>query len=161
VIDINRERCLCFFSSTTTMGPLFLRLLTLTLALQAYAACDNYGTQNGSTCICPPGVGGTDCSVPTCGGTLYDGPTRPLSEPANGARYGNSSACTCSNGWTGVGCNGMIANVRLRNAHRYLSLYLQSVHPQVLVLQHIPAILAPQLPSWVQCPRISRCVLSG
>ncbi|KIM28831.1 hypothetical protein M408DRAFT_68953 [Serendipita vermifera MAFF 305830] len=82
---------------------LVIWLVTATLSVNA--ACDNYGIENGANCQCPPGVGGADCSLPVCGGTLYDGPSRPVAQPANGALYGNLSACSCGDGWQGVGCN--------------------------------------------------------
>ncbi|PVG02199.1 hypothetical protein CPB86DRAFT_780630 [Serendipita vermifera] len=85
----------------------FSILLTLwpTVFRNVLAACDNYGVDIGTACTCPPGFGGTDCSLPTCGGTIYDGPSRPTLQPQNGLPYGNSSECTCPDGWGGVGCN--------------------------------------------------------
>ncbi|PVG02198.1 hypothetical protein CPB86DRAFT_751576 [Serendipita vermifera] len=82
-----------------------LLILWSTVTLNVLAACDNYGVDNGTACACPPGVGGTDCSLPTCGGTLYDGPSRQTVQPQNGALYGNLSSCACPDGWGGVGCN--------------------------------------------------------
>jgi len=95
----------------TTLIKMAARLLSLilfctTIALDVYAQCDNYGIQNGANCTCPPGVGGADCSLPVCGGTLYEGPRRPTVQPSSGALYGNLSSCTCPDGWSGVACNG-------------------------------------------------------
>ncbi|KAJ5895028.1 ABC transporter G family member [Penicillium taxi] len=56
-----------------------------------YAACNQY---NGK-CICPPGFGGDDCSLPVCG-SLADGQNRPQ-------RKGQS--CDCKDGWGGINCN--------------------------------------------------------
>src|ERR1700736_6482613 len=70
--------------------------------------CENYGTVNGSQCSCPPGFGGTTCSQPSCNGTIFDGPQRPLAPLLSGTpSYSNLSAsgCTCQSGWTGTGCN--------------------------------------------------------
>ncbi|KAG8830307.1 hypothetical protein FRC18_008288 [Serendipita sp. 400] len=85
---------------------LILSLLTVSLAIirNVKAQCDNYGVQNGTVCDCPPGVGGPQCEFPTCGGTLFD-VNRPVSRPQDGHLYGNSSSCTCPDGWTGFGCN--------------------------------------------------------
>jgi hypothetical protein len=88
------------------MRLLSLIIIWITIALNVNAQCDNYGIQNGANCTCPPGVGGSDCSLPVCGGTLYDGPSRPTIKPTNGALYGNLSSCTCPDGWNGVACNG-------------------------------------------------------
>jgi hypothetical protein len=63
--------------------------------------CENYGSQNGSSCACPPGFGGATCSQPSCGGDIFQGSLR------NSTPGGNLTAggCTCENGWTGTGCN--------------------------------------------------------
>jgi hypothetical protein len=95
-----------------------LRLLILcsTGIWNALAACDNYGVDNGTACTCPPGFGGPDCSLPACGGTLYDAYLRPTVQPQNGAVYANSSDCTCLDGWGGVGCNGAFFHLRFSTA---------------------------------------------
>ncbi|KAG8967053.1 hypothetical protein FRC03_010801 [Tulasnella sp. 419] len=69
----------------------------------AQTTCENHGAVNGSTCACPPGFGGESCSIPTCGGTSFQGSSRPLSPVING--FGNSTGCSCSDGWIGEGCN--------------------------------------------------------
>jgi hypothetical protein len=67
--------------------------------------CDNYGIRNGSSCLCPVGFGGSSCSQPGCGGTIFQGSNRPLT-PASGQLANLTAAgCSCSSGWTGVGCN--------------------------------------------------------
>ncbi|KAI0781449.1 hypothetical protein BD413DRAFT_30589 [Trametes elegans] len=64
-------------------------------------SCENYGTQNGSSCACPPGFGGPTCSQPACGGTIFQGSSRSL---ASGSPA-NLTSCACEDGWTGTGCN--------------------------------------------------------
>ncbi len=73
-------------------------------AVDMSVSCENYGTPNGTTCACPPGFGGSTCSQPACGGTIFQGSGRSL---ANGSPSANltSSGCSCDDGWTGTGCN--------------------------------------------------------
>lgn len=52
-------------------------------------------SQANGRCICPPGFGGDDCSLPLCG-SLADGNNR---SPREG------HTCECSDGWSGVNCN--------------------------------------------------------
>lgn len=70
------------------------------------SSCANYGVSNGSSCACPVGFGGSDCSQPACGGNIFQGPSRSL-VPSVGSSFPNISAasCTCQDGWTGEGCN--------------------------------------------------------
>ncbi|KAG6333232.1 hypothetical protein ID866_5855 [Astraeus odoratus] len=75
----------------------------------AAASCLNFGTassSSSSTCLCPPGFGGSNCSQPACGGTIFDGSSRSLA-PISSGGYANLTAadCSCSSGWTGTGCN--------------------------------------------------------
>lgn len=58
-----------------------------------YSLCDSDSGQ----CLCPPGFGGDDCSLPLCG-ALSDGDHR---EPPSRGQQG----CQCKAGWTGVNCN--------------------------------------------------------
>ena len=74
------------------------------------SGCSNYGSQNGSSCACPVGFGGSTCSQPACGGTIFQGTNRsltPLTNGANGTSFANLTAagCSCESGWGGVGCN--------------------------------------------------------
>ncbi|OSD02070.1 hypothetical protein PYCCODRAFT_1368085 [Trametes coccinea BRFM310] len=64
--------------------------------------CENYGVSNGTACECPPGFGGSTCSQPACGGTIFQGSSRPL---ASGSPFANLTSCSCEDGWTGTGCN--------------------------------------------------------
>ncbi|KAH9857541.1 hypothetical protein C2E23DRAFT_804715 [Lenzites betulinus] len=66
------------------------------------SSCENYGTPNGTACACPPGFGGSTCSQPGCGGTLFQGSSRAL---ASGTPFANLTSCACEDGWTGTGCN--------------------------------------------------------
>ncbi|KAF7796484.1 hypothetical protein EIP86_007661 [Pleurotus ostreatoroseus] len=70
-------------------------------------ACANYGFVNGSTCACPPGFGGSDCSLPACGGTIFQGSSRATvpTPPGNGFANLTTAGCTCEDNWDGVGCN--------------------------------------------------------
>ncbi|KAK7688928.1 hypothetical protein QCA50_007619 [Cerrena zonata] len=74
------------------------------------SGCANYGSQNGSSCACPVGFGGSTCSQPACGGNIFQGTSRsltPLSNGSNGTSFANLTAagCSCEDGWTGTGCN--------------------------------------------------------
>jgi hypothetical protein len=83
-----------------------LALGLLPLALGQTQTCFNYGTPQGSSCLCPPGYNPTgtngSCALPVCGGSLYD--------PAGAApgTFGDVKAggCVCRDGWTGPGCSG-------------------------------------------------------
>lgn len=89
------------------------RLIRLTIALgfasTALAiSCDNFGISlaNG-TCACPPGFGGKDCSLAACGGDIFQGTARSVSQSSGSSPSSNITSCGCENGWTGLGCNGM------------------------------------------------------
>ncbi|KIP10262.1 hypothetical protein PHLGIDRAFT_101348 [Phlebiopsis gigantea 11061_1 CR5-6] len=70
------------------------------------SSCTNYGTVNGSSCACPVGFGGSDCSQPACGGNIFQGANRPLVSSSGGSFPNLTSAgCLCQSGWTGEGCN--------------------------------------------------------
>lgn len=56
-----------------------------------FAPCNKYTGQ----CICPPGFGGIDCSVPECG-SLAEGENRAPRKD----KY-----CSCGDGWGGINCN--------------------------------------------------------
>lgn len=73
-------------------------------------SCENYGTPNGSSCACPPGFGGSTCSIPGCGGDIFQGAQRPLAQQSStsgGSSFANltASGCSCESGWGGFGCN--------------------------------------------------------
>ncbi|TFY60230.1 hypothetical protein EVJ58_g5288 [Rhodofomes roseus] len=67
-------------------------------------SCANYGSLNGSTCDCPTGFGGGNCSQPACGGDIFQGSGRPLADWNSGS-LPNITGCACADGWTGTGCN--------------------------------------------------------
>lgn len=107
----HRESCVTFATRSGVPGfrprslmvslHLILGLLsgsTLVLA----QSCQNHGLLQGSTCLCPPGFGGSDCSSPACGGTIFQGSNRSTA-PAPGNL--TSAGCACQDGWSGVGCN--------------------------------------------------------
>lgn len=76
--------------------------LLFSTALALAQSCQNYGLSQGSSCLCPPGFGGSDCSSPACGGTMFQGSSRrTTSSPGNLT----SAGCSCEDGWSGVGCN--------------------------------------------------------
>ncbi|KAJ7460877.1 hypothetical protein B0H11DRAFT_2057212 [Mycena galericulata] len=77
-------------------------LLLLAGLVNAQVSCDNYGVQNGSACLCPPGFGGSTCASPGCGGDIFQS-GRTLA-PQQGA-FPNITTCTCESGWGGTGCN--------------------------------------------------------
>ncbi|KAJ7168414.1 hypothetical protein C8R43DRAFT_984293 [Mycena crocata] len=85
----------------TRLG-LFLLLVGL---VNAQTSCDNYGVQNGTTCLCPTGFGGPTCASPGCGGDIFQGSRRTLA-PQQGAFPNITDAtCACGTGWSGTGCN--------------------------------------------------------
>ncbi|PPQ63344.1 hypothetical protein CVT24_006717 [Panaeolus cyanescens] len=80
--------------------------LSLLFAIGARAqSCENYGTLNGSDCACPVGFGGSTCSQPACGGTIFQGTQRSLAPPIGSFSNLTASGCACENGWVGTGCN--------------------------------------------------------
>src|SRR6266404_1316676 len=80
--------------------------LALAASARAQVTCENYGVpNNSSSCACPPGFGGATCSAPACGGNIFQGTQRPLISNASATSFGNVSTCSCSDGWTGTGCN--------------------------------------------------------
>jgi hypothetical protein len=68
-------------------------------------SCQNNGYQNGSTCACPPGFGGVNCTQPACGGNIFQGTSRPLVSASSSFPNITASNCSCQNGWSGTGCN--------------------------------------------------------
>jgi hypothetical protein len=65
--------------------------------------CSNFGVFNGSSCVCPPGFGGANCSSLACGGNIFQGSSRNVISTSPGNL--TSSSCGCEAGWTGTGCN--------------------------------------------------------
>lgn len=71
-------------------------------------SCSNYGVVNGSSCACPVGFGGPDCSQLGCGGNIFQGSNRSLTSPPTSPNtFANftTAGCSCETGWTGTGCN--------------------------------------------------------
>ncbi|KAK0227794.1 hypothetical protein IW262DRAFT_1347231 [Armillaria fumosa] len=85
---------------------LFLPLFVSFTALSVAQSCENAGVVNGSSCDCPTGFGGSNCSQPACGGNIFQGTDRSLT-PINSNGFANLTAagCSCQSGWTGTGCN--------------------------------------------------------
>lgn len=80
-----------------------LSFVNLALAI----SCDNFGAQQANgTCSCPPGFGGTDCSLAACGGNIFQGASRTDAQVSTTFPFSNVTACACESGWGGVGCNG-------------------------------------------------------
>ncbi|EKM83122.1 hypothetical protein AGABI1DRAFT_98017 [Agaricus bisporus var. burnettii JB137-S8] len=89
-----------------------MRALWVSFALGAFTwtttygqTCENYGSSNGSSCLCPTGFGGSSCSQPACGGNIFQGAQRPLVSVSSGFANLTSAGCSCQSGWTGTGCN--------------------------------------------------------
>ncbi|KDR81917.1 hypothetical protein GALMADRAFT_240228 [Galerina marginata CBS 339.88] len=79
---------------------------TLILAVFVQAqTCENYGITNGTSCMCPTGFGGSTCSQPGCGGTIFQGSQRPLAPLSGSSANLTAGGCSCVGGWTGTGCN--------------------------------------------------------
>ena len=90
---------------TTTMAGSLSFLVLFGILVQvvlSQSTCSNFGSQNGTACACPPGFGGSDCSVAACGGNLFQGLARPLASSSGG--HSNISTCPCQDGWIGEGC---------------------------------------------------------
>lgn len=105
VIDNFTRRLYSTFTSSRSMLHKGV-WLSLLLALSAQAqSCENYGTPNGSGCACPVGFGGSTCSQPACGGTIFQGSQRSLAPPIGQFSNLTASGCNCADGWTGTGCN--------------------------------------------------------
>ena len=68
------------------------------------STCENYGVANGSSCGCPTGFGGGNCSQPACGGNIFQGSGRALANWDSGL-LPNITGCSCEDGWSGTGCN--------------------------------------------------------
>ncbi|KAJ7118876.1 hypothetical protein C8R44DRAFT_789504 [Mycena epipterygia] len=79
--------------------------LLLVGAVNAQSLCDNYGVQNGSACLCPPGFGGSTCASPGCGGDIFQGSHRALAPQQGAFPNVTDATCTCEAGWGGTGCN--------------------------------------------------------
>lgn len=84
------------FSTLTTGITWLAPLMAISTVAQT---CDNYGIQNGTSCQCPTGFGGSDCAQAGCGGTIFQGSQRALGSNVT------SASCVCSTDWTGAGCN--------------------------------------------------------
>ncbi|KAL4065187.1 ABC-2 type transporter-domain-containing protein [Scleroderma yunnanense] len=85
-----------------TLHTLTLAILLVNVAAQS---CTNFGVTSSSSCLCPPGFGGSNCSQPACGGTIFDGSSRSLVPASGGSPNLTAAGCSCSSGWTGTGCN--------------------------------------------------------
>ncbi|PBK92073.1 hypothetical protein ARMGADRAFT_967383 [Armillaria gallica] len=87
---------------TVLFLPLFASLPVLAVA----QSCENAGVVNGSSCDCPTGFGGSNCSQPACGGTIFQGTDRSFTPiNSNGSANLTAAGCSCQSGWTGTGCN--------------------------------------------------------
>lgn len=83
-------------------------LAALQLGLVQAQQCFQFGTAQGTDCLCPPGFnpssgGNGTCSLPVCGGSLYD---PAAAAPASNGLGSVESGCGCTSGWTGPGCTG-------------------------------------------------------
>jgi len=89
------------------MKSLFLYTLPLLISSIAASAqsCENYGSQNGSSCACPTGFGGPTCSQIGCGGNIFQGSQRSLTPSSSSFANLTAAGCSCEDGWSGTGCN--------------------------------------------------------
>lgn len=83
-------------------GAAFTLLLAIFVQAQT---CENYGVLNGTNCACPVGFGGSTCSQPGCGGTIFQGSQRPLAPSTGSFANLTAAGCSCESGWIGTGCN--------------------------------------------------------
>lgn len=106
--------------------------LGLAASTAAQTTCDNFGTLRADgSCLCPPGFGGSTCSAPSCGGNIFQGSQRPVSQ--NSSTGGLSFAgCGCQDGWGGAGCNGKTKDYYI------FADYVQSVAPKTSVSRPLP-----------------------
>lgn len=101
------------------MTKYFLESLFALFALFAFfgdqvvaqnTTCENDGVLNsdGSSCDCQLGFGGSTCSLPACGGDIFQGTNRSIvgqpSAPGTPANL-TANSCSCEDGWSGFGCN--------------------------------------------------------
>lgn len=150
---------------------LFLRLVG------AQSGCENYGVANGSSCACPAGFGGATCSLPGCGGDIFQGSSRSLAQASSSSSLANltSSSCSCEDGWGGMEMcwilNKRDACPRFTSLPRLTILrlivrpdYLIEEDPQLLDENGEPPLLfVPRIsdPSQAIAPRLTHLVLEG
>jgi len=119
--------------ATSVLRALSFAPFFFSIAVTAQS-CTNYGTSSASGCLCPPGFGGANCSQPACGGTIFDGSNRSLTPPSvasGGFPNLTSSGCSCTNGWTGVGCNVCTSASACQSAYAAVSGNASASTPQV------------------------------
>ncbi|KAH7928164.1 hypothetical protein BV22DRAFT_1083525 [Leucogyrophana mollusca] len=99
--------------------------LLLSFPALIYAqSCSNYGVESSSSsCLCPPGFGGSTCAEPGCGGTIFDGSNRPLAQASSSGGFPNltASGCTCESGWAGTGCNVCTSSAACQSGYAKIS----------------------------------------
>lgn len=135
----------------------FFTVLAPLVPLVLAQECFQYGSpQSGSSdaCLCPAGFnppsgGNGTCSLPVCGGSLY--------EPGEAAPGGSgglgdvSSGCGCTGGWGGPSCTGRCPLWGRCKRMRELSLKQSSVPDG----RRVHSVAEP-IPQFVQCARHTR-----
>ncbi|GAA6023495.1 hypothetical protein JCM10207_006217 [Rhodosporidiobolus poonsookiae] len=85
--------------------------------LTAAQSCANYATAlPNSTCACPPGFAGADCSAPTCDSPLLAPSSRALFNAQISSNPSAGCASQCSEGFTGPTCGVCTSDAACRAA---------------------------------------------
>lgn len=72
----------------------------------ANSTCLNYGIVGSSSCACPPGFTGADCSDLACGNPLLSQSSRPVFDIATAGSDGSvGCGSQCTAGFSGPSCN--------------------------------------------------------
>ena len=109
--SLSTTRCASRITMLALRDQITLLFVLCGLAILGPASaqtCSQYGNATSNGCLCPPGFnpasgGNGTCSLPVCGGSLYQ-PGQAAPSGSNG--LGDVGDCGCTSGWTGPGCTG-------------------------------------------------------